>query len=181
MKNRIIVVSCLLALMLSSALFGCSAGGGTNPADAYVGNWELESVGNGEDGSLSTEDVQMMKDMGLTCKLNLTADGAASLDMFGDVTSGTWETTDKGAKIVMESGESELAVSEGKLTFGTGAEQLTFVKADAASSSADAGAAASAAASADAAASATADEGNAEDGAATSEAAEGTATSDAAA
>ncbi|MBQ9041756.1 MAG: lipocalin family protein [Eggerthellaceae bacterium] len=156
-KGIIALLACVFALSLS--LVGCGGGGG-NAADAkaaFIGTWDLvEMEENGE--VTGSEDLDMLKALGLDVYLELNEDGTGALVLFGEAMNGTWEAksaTEGTFKIENET--VDMKIADSKLTMEQSGAKLTFAKGEARSSSAAAAsseAASSEAASSEAASSA---------------------------
>lgn len=120
MERKNLKRKCLAAVLAACALvlcLGLAACGGPDPAEDFVGTWELES-GGGEDQQLAAEEVAMMKGAGLACTLTLEAEGTAVLDMFGETMEGSWEAKDVHEGTVTMEGDAVDALIDdaGKLT-----------------------------------------------------------------
>ena len=147
MKKGIIVALFACVFALSLALVGCGGGGGDVKA-AWVGTWDLTEM---EEGGQVTgsEDIEMLKGLGLTVNLELKEDGTGALVLFGESMDGKWEAksaTD--ATFTYEGQTINMKITDGKLTMEQNGSKLTFVKGTASSASASAASAASASASA---------------------------------
>ena len=133
-KGIIALLACVFALSL--ALVGCGGGGGGGDVkSAWIGSWELVELE--ENGQVTTsDDIQMLKDLGLTVTLELNEDGNSALVLFGEATNGTWEaksTTEGTFKI--EDQAVDMKIADGKLTMEQNGSKLTFQKGEAASGS----------------------------------------------
>ena len=149
MKKGIIVGLFACVFALSLALVGCGGGGGDVKA-AWVGTWDLsEMEENGE--VTSSDDIQMLKELGLTVQLELKEDGTGALVLFGESMQGKWEAksaTD--ATFTYEGQTINMKIADGKLTMEQNNSKLTFVKGTASSASASAASASASAAAASA-------------------------------
>ena len=147
MKKGIIVGLFACVFALSLALVGC---GGGDVKAAWVGTWDLsEMEENGE--VTSSDDIQMLKELGLTVQLELKEDGTGALVLFGESMQGKWEAksaTD--ATFTYEGQTINMKIADGKLTMEQNNSKLTFVKGTASSASASATSASASAAAASA-------------------------------
>lgn len=149
MKKGIIVALFACVFALSLALVGCGGGGGDVKA-AWVGTWDLTEM---EEGGQVTgsEDIEMLKGLGLTVNLELKEDGTGALVLFGESMDGKWEAksaTD--ATFTYEGQTINMKIADGKLTMEQNNSKLTFVKGTASSASASATSASASAAAASA-------------------------------
>lgn len=88
MKKRFLGIFALLAV-LCIALVGC---GGAANKENFIGEWQMVAM-EGED-PVPEEDLQTMKDLGMTVDLSIAEDGTCTLVMFGeDYGSGEWKAT----------------------------------------------------------------------------------------
>ena len=124
----------ILACTLCLALVGCGKGSGSSakadPKASFVGSWEIVSmVNNGEE--TATEDLEQLKDLGLSVYLDLNEAGTFSLDVLGSPMTGTWEATgeNKGT-ITMSGSEAPLAIENGLLTLEQDGSSMSFKKID---------------------------------------------------
>lgn len=134
-KGIVALMACVFALSL--ALVGCGGGGGGADAKAaWVGTWDLYEME--ENGSVtSSDDIEMLKALGLDVYLDLGQDGKASLVLFGEAMDGTWEaksTTE--ATFTMEGQTVSMAIADSKLTMEQNGSKLVFKKGEARSGSA---------------------------------------------
>ncbi len=90
------LLTMVLTVFMFAALTACS-GGGTKEPDPAIGYWELSALID-TDGKENTEDVDLLKELGLVVSLTINEDGTSVLDMFGETT--------------------ELTYADGKLTAG---------------------------------------------------------------
>ena len=146
MKKGIIVALFACVFALSLALVGCGGGGGDVKA-AWVGTWDLTEM---EEGGQVTgsEDIEMLKGLGLTVNLELKEDGTGALVLFGESMDGKWEAKSATDATFTYEGQK---ITDGKLTMEQNGSKLTFVKGTASSASASAASASASAASASAA------------------------------
>ena len=144
MKKGLIVGLFACVFALSLALVGC--GGGGDVKAAWVGTWDLSE--REEDGEVtSSDDIQMLKELGLTVQLELKEDGTGALVLFGESMQGKWEAksaTD--ATFTYEGQTINMKIADGKLTMEQNNSKLTFVKGTASSASASAASASASAA-----------------------------------
>ena len=133
MKKRFLGIAAALALVCI-ALVGCNGGGAASQdfTANFAGEWELVSM-ESED-PITEDDIQTMKDLGLTVTLVLNEDGTADLNMFGEsMGSATWEA--KSATECEFSSDGAAATltldsSTGRLRFSQGDEALVFTRAE---------------------------------------------------
>lgn len=79
---------------------------------------------------IDADTLDFMKAMGLNCTLTLKEDKTASIDLFGEVSEGTWEPKSASECSVTLEGNSMNGKLDGeKLTFTDDASTLVFVKA----------------------------------------------------
>lgn len=152
MKKGIIVALFACVFALSLALVGCGGGGGGGDAKAaWVGTWDLTEME--ENGQITgSDDIQMLKDLGLTVNLELKDDGTGALVLFGEAMDGSWEAksaTD--AAFTYEGQTIDMKIADGKLTMEQNGSKLTFAKGAASSASAASASASAASASAESA------------------------------
>lgn len=120
MKKSIALV---MAMMFVFVLAGC--GGGGSKESAQVGSWKLVSF---ETGGQST-DLSQLEQMGMTGILTLTEDKKASLDLFGETMSGTWEADgDSGVALTFEGTTQKGTIASGKMTLEQDGDKLVFEK-----------------------------------------------------
>lgn len=142
-----------LALALSFGLASCGGAPKEDFTPNFAGTWELIQV-EGGDNSLSQDDFVMLKDLGMSCTLNLAEDGTYTFDMFGDVSSDAWEAVAADTATLTMSGQSvNVTLANDTLTLEQGgSEKLVFSKAGAAAAAESSTAESSAASSEEAAA-----------------------------
>ena len=131
-KGIIALLACMFALSL--ALVGCGGGGGDAKA-AWVGSWDLVEME--ENGQVTTsDDLQMLKDLGITVTLELNEDGTAALVIFGEKAEGEWEAKSATeGTFKAEDAAVDMKIADGKLTMEQNGEKLVFEKAEAAAGS----------------------------------------------
>lgn len=147
MKKGIIVSLFACVFALSLALVGCGGGGGDAKA-AWIGTWDLTEME--ESGQVtSSEDIEMLKELGLTVNLELKDDGTGALVLFGEAMDGKWEAKSATEATFTYEGQTiDMKIADGKLTMEQSGSKLTFAKGAASSASAASASAASASASA---------------------------------
>lgn len=127
-KSLLAILVCCFALCVAMALAGC----GDSKADYsknFTGDWEISSMVDAEE-DIDADTLDFMKAMGLNCTLTLKEDKAASIDLFGEVSEGTWEPKSASECSVTLEGNSMNGKLDGeKLTFTDDAPTLVFVKA----------------------------------------------------
>ena len=129
MKKRFLGILAVLAVFCI-ALVGCG-GPKEDYTPVFAGEWELVAM-ESEDNEVSEQDLQDMKDLGLTVTLTLNEDGTANRVMFGE-DYGTGEWSAKSAtecNMTMEGQKIDVVLdpSTGRLRFSQGDEALIFVK-----------------------------------------------------
>ncbi len=127
-KSLLAILVCCFALCVAMALAGC----GDSKADYsknFTGDWEISSMVDAEE-DIDADTLDFMKAMGLNCTLTLKEDKTASIDLFGEVSEGTWEPKSASECSVTLEGNSMNGKLDGeKLTFTDDASTLVFVKA----------------------------------------------------
>ena len=93
---------------------------------AFKGSWELVSmVQEGEE--TSEEDMQAMKEFGYCVYLDLNEDGTATLDMFGEIVTGTWEAKEQDSATLSMGGDpAKIRLADGLLVMSQSDSSLTF-------------------------------------------------------
>ncbi len=137
-KGIIALLACVFALSLS--LVGCGGGGG-NSGDAkaaFVGTWDLvEMEENGE--VTGSDDLDMLKALGLDVYLELNEDGTGALMLFGEAMEGTWEAKSATDGTFTIEGEAvDMKIASDQLTMEQSGSKLTFAKGEPRSASAEA-------------------------------------------
>ena len=133
-KGIIALMACVFALSL--ALVGCSGGGsGADAKAAWVGTWDLVEME--ENGQVTgSEDLEMLRSLGLDVYLELSEDGKGALVLFGEAMNGTWEAKSATeASFTYEGQTIEMKIADSKLTMEQNGSKLTFQKGEARSSS----------------------------------------------
>lgn len=131
MKKRFLGIAAALALVCI-ALVGCNGGGAASQdyTANFAGEWELVSMESAD--PITEDDIQTMKDLGLTVTLVLSEDGTADLNMFGEsMGSATWEAKSATeCSFTSEGAEATLTLdsSTGRLRFSQGDEALVFTR-----------------------------------------------------
>lgn len=115
-------------LALSLLLVGCGGGASEADKEKFVGFWSLSGmVADGEE--TSADDIKMLEDLGMYCVLTLNSDGSAELDLFGDITSGTWEAKSADtASITIDGSSVDGKLSGDQLTLESADSSMTFTK-----------------------------------------------------
>ena len=141
-KGLIALLACVFALCF--ALVGCG-GGGADAKAAWVGTWNLSEME--ENGQVtSSEDIEMLKQLGLEVYLQLDNDGTGKLAVFGEEMSGKWEAKSATeATMTVDNQTIAMKIADSKLTMEQSGSKLVFVKGAASGSAASASASASAA------------------------------------
>jgi len=120
-KGLIAALACTLAFCL--ALIGC--GGGGDIAKNFIGTWnaiEMESEGE-------VLDAKDFEDFGLSITLVLAEDKTFSLDLMGDIESGTWAAKDASTCTLTSEGMSfDLKLANNKLSMEIDSEKIVFEK-----------------------------------------------------
>lgn len=91
---------------------------------SFAGVWKLTGlVSDGE-----VEDISILDEMDMECLLTLANDKTATLDLFGEVESGTWRANDDGtATLVIGLSRAAMQLdSDGNLVMADGTDSLTF-------------------------------------------------------
>lgn len=145
-KGIIALLACVFALSL--ALVGCSGGGGGDVKSAWIGTWDLVEME--ESGHpVTADDIQMLKDLGLTVSFDANEDGSAKLSFLGEVVEGKWEAKSATeGTFTVEDQAIDMKITDGKLAFEQNGSKLVFQKGEAASGSAASASASSASSSA---------------------------------
>lgn len=127
-KSLLAILVCCFALCVAMALAGC----GDSKADYsknFTGDWEISSMVDAEE-DIDADTLDFMKAMGLNCTLTLKEDKTASIDLFGEVSEGTWEPKSASECSVTLEGNSMNGKLDGeKLTFTDDTSTLVFAKA----------------------------------------------------
>lgn len=128
MKRRVLgLFSVLCALVLAVALAGC--GGGDIDTSAFIGHWKLTGV-EGMEG-VTTSDLATLEDYGLVCTLDINEDGSCKLDLFEEVSDGTWKASSSTKVEFSFDGDTETGtLDSGKLTMEEDGEKLIFEQTD---------------------------------------------------
>ena len=144
-KGIIALLACVFALSLS--LVGCGGGGGGDAKAAWTGTWDLVEME--QDGEVTgSDDLEMLKSLGLDVYLELNADGTGALVLFGESMDGSWDAKSATeASFEIEGQKVDMKIADGKLTMEQNGSKLTFAKGEARSSSAESASASASAAS----------------------------------
>lgn len=146
-KGIIALLACAFALSLS--LIGC--GGGGDPKAAWVGTWDLVEMEQGGEVT-GSEDLEMLKSLGLDVYLELKADGTGALVLFGESMDGKWTAKSATeASFEIEGQAVDMKIANDKLTMEQNGSKLTFAKGASRSASAASASASAASESASAA------------------------------
>ena len=145
-KGIVALLACVFALAMSMALVGC--GSSSDPKAAWVGTWDLYEME--ENGQVTgSDDLEMLKALGLDVHLDLNQDGTGALVLFGESMECSWEAKSATeASFTLDGQSIEAKIADGKLVMEENGSKLTFSKAEASSSSAASSAASSEASSA---------------------------------
>ena len=108
----------------------------------FAGEWEVVAMESSDpEDSVSEDDIQAMKDMGLNVILTLAEDGTAKLVMFDeDYGSGTWEAkSETEVALTMEGDKIDVVYdpATGRLSLEDDDEAIIFVRSTGSSSSAN--------------------------------------------
>ena len=95
-RNITVLVAAAVVLLVIIAIIAVRCG--RTDAKDIVGTYEIVSV-EGEDNSLSADDIEQMKDMDLTMTLDVRDDATAVMDVFGEKTEITYDLGDKTMEI----------------------------------------------------------------------------------
>lgn len=145
-KGIIAALACVFALSL--ALVGCSGGTSANDKAAWVGTWDLYEMD--DNGTVtSSDDIELLRSLGLDVYLELNEDGTSSLVLFGEAAEGTWEAKSATEATITISGEQiNLTIQDEKIKMTQNDQTLVFAKGEPRTSDASASADASSASSA---------------------------------
>ena len=122
MKRTIII---LLSAVLVLVLAACGGKEGNNLD--ITGYYELVSVTAGSGAETTDEDIQMLKDLGMTASLECFEGGKAVLDLFGDTLDLTYDTSKMTFTINGE--EAGFKFTDGNIILEDGDNTLTFAPA----------------------------------------------------
>lgn len=139
------LVAMVLAVFAAVALTGCGSGqdaadSGSSAAESeapalqpadVAGNYLVVSM-EGEE-TLSTEDLELMKEMGLTVGLELRSDGTGEMDLFGQPLELSFDTV--GMTIEMEGQEVPFTYENGTITLKQSTGDMVFERASGSESS----------------------------------------------
>ena len=136
MKREVIMKrSRLIAVLLSwsllagfMGLIGCGGGNSADNAANFTGTWELATL---EEAGVPMDpnDIKMLKDMGLTVEMVFAADGKFTLDIFGDVTEGTWKAKNASTcTVTIPQGSQDAKIVDGQLIFEDSGVKLFMKK-----------------------------------------------------
>lgn len=127
MKKRFLGMLAV-ATVCCIALAAC--GSAQDDVSNFIGEWQMIATDNVAD-PVSEEEVQRMKERGLTVDLTLSADGTCDFNMFGEPEEGTWsaQSATEGT-LLLEGQEVELTIDPdtGRLYFSQDGESLVFAR-----------------------------------------------------
>ena len=128
MKKRIIALFAVLVLACG-VLVGCGKSEEDGHNAAFVGEWELTAIEG--DGAVAPEDLELMKDLGLTATLSISESGTATLNLFGeDLGQGEWSSSSSSAGTLIIDGQKiNLSLEGGELRLSQQGDVLVFTKA----------------------------------------------------
>ena len=110
----------------ASSAASASSGSGS-AAQAAVGTWEIDSLESGDLGdTVSSDDLELLRDLGMNIELVMNSDGTMSFDMFGESMEGTWSANGTTVTIVMYGEEATATIDGDLLVMQDGADKLTF-------------------------------------------------------
>ena len=111
MKRNRFVLALAAVVAVCLALVGCSgSGGGGDPTKAFLGTWDLA-----EAPDLTSEDIDLMKALGIYCYVDLQDEGKAELNLMGEPLEGTWEAKSASECDITFEGETVTATLEDDL------------------------------------------------------------------
>ncbi len=125
MKRNRFVLALATVVVVCLALVGCSgSGGGGDPTKAFLGTWELT-----EAPDLTSEDIDLMKALGIYCYVDLQDEGRAELNLMGEPLEGTWEAKSASECDITFEGETVTATLEDDLlSLDMDGEVMSFKK-----------------------------------------------------
>lgn len=119
MRKKNTMLAALMTAFLAVTAMGCSADSQAKNAvptdDALPGVYELISYSSGTEddpNAVTAEEIQMMKEYGMTCTLTVNKDGTALLDVFGEEQELEWKD---GSFVMMDKSESPYYLNESEL------------------------------------------------------------------
>lgn len=118
-----LIIALVCVLVAGTLAFSCAPSATTKD---FTGEWELLF---GSDEGLDKDTIDMSKSQSSNVILTLEDDGAGNLDIFGDVTNLTWETTNETEGIVTVEGNNaaSMKIEDDQLILSNGDEStLTF-------------------------------------------------------
>lgn len=126
-----VVLASAFALVLGAALVGCGGGSSEDYTANFAGDWKLYEMED-ESGVTSHDDIAMLDSLGMAAILTLGEDGAANLDLMGEIMSGTWEANSATECTVTLDGEAiDGTLADDMLVLESGGASMTFEKASA--------------------------------------------------
>ena len=127
MKKRFLGILAILAVFCI-ALVGCG-GSSEDYSSNFAGDWQLVSM-ESPDNDVTEQDLQDMKDIGMTVDLTFADDGTCTLVMFGEeYGTGTWKAKSATTcDVTMEDQHIDVTIdsSTGRLSFAQDDEALIF-------------------------------------------------------
>lgn len=101
--------------------------------EAFSGTWELiEMTENG--ATTGSDDIQMLKGMGLEVSLTLNEDGTGSFNLFGEAMNGNWEGINPTVAVfTYENQVIDMSLENSVLTMTQGTSTLSFTRTEDAS------------------------------------------------
>ncbi len=130
MKRRL-WVTLICGFVLCFALASCKGEFNAEAKANFLGTWEAESI-ESEDPTIATsaEDFAAMKALGITITLALADDDTYTLDLAGDLITGTWNaSSETSCTLELEGAPTEAMLEESKLKLiQTDGSSMTFVK-----------------------------------------------------
>lgn len=98
-------------------------------APSFAGTWQLVSMySNGQETPEDT--IELMREMGLDVTLALNEDGSASLDLFGEEITGTWNASGENLNIELLGEKMPIVYEDGLIVLTDGSDKLRFAKAE---------------------------------------------------
>lgn len=119
LKAKRLMAFAVVSVMFSFMLVGCVA------SNSVVGTWNL-TEGQIGDTALDNSSIEYLKSQDMECLLVFNSDGTYTIDVFGEETSGSWES--RGSSEVVLDGEETLSLSSSALRWQDGGDFLVFEK-----------------------------------------------------
>lgn len=128
MKKAGFIVLAACAVALCFGLLACGSGRAEEDEKNFIGKWELESTKSDDESiTMTAEDVASMKEEGYTCTLSLEKSKAAVLNIFGEITEGTWEASSADAgKVTIGDQDIEMKIENDRLVLIQDGYTMTF-------------------------------------------------------